>query len=365
MRIGVDAKCFIGNMTGVGNYCFNLLKELVTIRPDDEFYLFAHKDFALDLKHCNKFVSKGPISKSGIIWLMAQGPGLLKKYDIDVFWATTSLLPPNLNGIGTVLTLYDFVWRRYPSTMPFLFRTALALFSKRSIEKADRIVSISNSTAAEVHAYYGRIPDTIIKPGVSPMYAKRSDQEVSAVKAKYNISTNYNLIVGTLEPRKNLDAFLRAYSDLAESSDVDVPSLVIVGGKGWSNGNLLTRLQRLEQRGLVHRLGYVPEEDLPALYSGATLFFMPSLYEGFGMPVLEAYSCSTPVVVSDIPALHEACCEHALFHGTSYEGIYDMLELIFRGKIVPQQPVTSLVDWNWQSGAKMLSIAIDEAAAAR
>jgi glycosyltransferase involved in cell wall biosynthesis len=364
MRIGIDAKCFVGSFTGVGNYCYNLLKELVLIRPDDEFYLFAHKDFDLDLEKLNKVVSKGLISNSGILWLMARGPSLVKRHNIDVYWATTGLIPVGLKGVKTVINIYDFVWRRYPATMPFLFRTALSMFTKSSIHHADKIVTISKSTGDEILSYYGRVPDKIIRPAVSSIYHKRSMTEVLAIKAKYNINACYNLIVGTLEPRKNLDTFLRAYSDVAESSVVgDLPILVIVGGKGWGNSGLLNRLQSLAIRGLVRQLGYVPEEDLPALYTGASLFFMPSFYEGFGMPVLEAYSCATPVVASDIPALHEACCDLALFHEPTYEGIRAALEQIFRGEAAPPQPDTSLVHWSWQSGAKKLSQAIDEAAA--
>ena len=366
MKIGIDAKCFVGNFTGVGNYCYNLLNELMLLRSDDEFYLFANKDFTIDLANVNKIVSKGLICKSGVLWLMSEAPRLFQKHNIDVFWATSGLIPLNLMGVKTVLTIYDFVWRRYPSTMPFLYRNALSRFTKSSIENADKIVTISDSTAAEVLSYYGRVPDKVIRPGVSAIYQRRDPNEVQKVKVKYNIGSSYNLIVGTLEPRKNLDTFLRAYCDLAETTAaIHIPELVIVGNKGWRNSRLLSKIQSLENRGLVKRLGYVPEEDLPALYTGANLFFMPSLYEGFGMPVLEAYSCATPVVISDIPALHEACCNCGLFYDPSYIGIRDILCKIYCEHITPIQPDASLVDWNWSSGAEKLSQVIDSAIAGR
>lgn len=364
MRIGVDAKCFAGNLTGVGNYSYNLLRELVALRPDDEFFLFANKDFAIDLENFNKIVSTGLICNSGMLWLMARGPGLLKKHDIDLYWATTGVIPFGLQGIKTVVTICDFVWRRYPATMPFLFRSALSLFTKNSIQHADKLVTISQSTGNEIHSYYGRIPDKVITPAASAIYHKRSAAEIQDIRTKYDIAGVYNLVVGTLEPRKNLETFLRAYGDVAATIAAgDLPSLVIVGGRGWLDSSIVRILQGLESRGLVRQLGYVPEQDLPALYSGANLFFMPSLYEGFGMPVLEAYSCGTPVVVSDIPALHEACCDLALFHEPTYDGIRAVLQKIFLGEALPPRPDPGLVDWSWQSGAKSLSGLFDEAVA--
>ena len=364
MRIGVDAKCFVGNYTGVGSYCYNLLKELMVLRPNDEFYLFANKDFALDLDNVNKIVSKGLMCKSGVLWLMAEAPKLLSRYDVDVFWATSGLIPAKLKDVKTVLTIYDFVWRCYPSTMPFLYRNALSLLTKKSIKSADKIITISDSTAAEMNAYYGRLPDKTIRPAVSSIYQKISSEDVLKIKTKYSIGNSYNLIVGTLEPRKNFDTFLHAYSNLVESYDAaTIPELVIVGGKGWRNSRLLNRIEGLEGRGLVRRLGYVAEEDLPALYTGANMFFMPSLYEGFGMPVLEAFSCGTPVVISNTPALHEACCNCGLFHEPSYSGICDILNQIFSGHVFAPPPDTSLINWSWRSGAEQLSQVIDSTVA--
>jgi glycosyltransferase involved in cell wall biosynthesis len=360
MKIGIDAKCFIGNYTGVGNYCYHLLDELIKLRPDDQFYLFSNKKITIDLENVNIVYADGFTARSGILWLMTKVPGLLRKYGIDVFWGASGLLPYRTSKVKTILSVYDFVWLRYPKTMPYFYRFALSIFTKSSIKNSTKIITISKSIAKEISEYFRRDDAEIILPSVSAAYRKCRPADVAIVKDKYNIIGRYYLIVGTLEPRKNLETFLRAYCDAADSfENTHDAKLILVGGKGWRNSDLIARIEYMEGRGLARRLGYVDESDLPALYTGASAFFMPSLYEGFGMPVLEAYSCGTPVVISDTDALSEACCGIGTFHSPSYGDILKILKGIFSGKISPPEPILNLVDWSWRSGALQLSQVID------
>lgn len=366
MKIGIDARCFVGNKTGVANNVLMLLSELINIRPHDKIYLYASKDFNCPIHNDNliKRVGKSFFAKSGVVWLFTECKQSILSDNIDVFWGPGGMLPTAHPNFKTILTINDFVWKKYPESMPLFFRLALSFLSRSAISNATKVFTISEAVAAEFEEYMDRRPDAVIRPAACDRFHRRETPEIDAVANKYGISYPYYLIVGTLEPRKNLETFLRAYSDILSTHIDYVPSirLVIAGGKGWKDAGILEHINHAEKHGWLKRLGYVDAEDLPALYSGADVFFMPSLYEGFGMPILEARSCETPLVVADIPAMHEAGGDEAWYHKPTYDGIYEMLERILIRKEKPPESGSKLVTWSWRSGALTLSKLIDEAA---
>lgn len=365
MKIGIDARCFIGNRTGVANNVFMLLSELIKIRPDDEVYLYSSKDFNIPIKdeRIVKRVGRTLFAKSGVVWSLTECKHAIIKDRIDVFWGPGGMLPKTHPNLKTVLTINDFVWKKYPGSMRPLFRLAFSFLCRSAISSATKVFTISEAVASELVFYTGRTADAVIRPAASDCFYRRGDSEIEAVKEKYGISTPYYLIVGTLEPRKNLENFLRAYSDILSSKGNFVPSgrLIIAGGKGWRDAAILEHINRAENDGWLKRIGYVDDEDLPALYSGADIFFMPSLYEGFGMPVLEARCCGTPLIVADVPAMHEAGGDKPWYHTPTYEGIYDVLERILIRKEIPPKSGIKPELWSWNSRAFALSKLIDDA----
>lgn len=150
--------------------------------------------------------------------------------------------------------------------------------------------------------------------------------------------------------------FVEAYLDFRahHATDTELPQLVVIGGKGWNDEDILRILGSAESSGGVRRLGYVDQEDLPALYSGADVFYMPSRYEGFGMPILEARKCGTPVVCSDVPAMREASGKFALYHPPTRDGIRKALEQVHVRCSLPNSDSGQAVDWSWESGAQQL-----------
>jgi len=364
MKIGIDARCFVGNRTGVGNNVFMLLSELIKIRPDDEVYLYSSKDFDIPIQDDRivKRVGKTLFAKSGVVWSLTEFRHAILMDGIDVFWGPSAMLPKSHPQLKTVLTINDFVWKKYPGTMTPLSRIVFSFLSRSAISSATKVFTISEAVASELELYTGRHADAVICPAASDCFYRRCDTEIEAVKEKYGISTPYYLIVGTLEPRKNLETFLRAYSAILSSVGNLVPSsrLIIAGGKGWKDAAILEHINQAENDGWLKRIGYVDDEDLPALYSGADIFFMPSLYEGFGMPVLEARCCGTPLIVADVPAMHEAGGDEPWYHAPTYDGIYTMLERILVRKEMPPKSGVNPVKWSWRSGALSLSKLIDE-----
>jgi glycosyltransferase involved in cell wall biosynthesis len=182
-----------------------------------------------------------------------------------------------------------------------------------SARKASKIIAISENTKKDIIDYF-RIDEEkirVIYLGVDRQFSPQPDTNEVGVLSKYNLPRGYILSVGTLEPRKNILRLINAYKMVASTGE-PVPKLVIVGGQGWRNEDLgkLVRESGLADR--VVLVGYVPDEDLPTLYRNAAVFVYPSLYEGFGLPPLEAMACGTPVITSNISSIPEVVGDAAI-----------------------------------------------------
>ncbi|NLG58880.1 MAG: glycosyltransferase family 4 protein, partial [Gammaproteobacteria bacterium] len=171
--------------------------------------------------------------------------------------------------------------------------------------RATHIIAISECTQRDLMAAYGVPPDkiTVIYEAASPHFSPRSAEEVARVRAAYHLPERYLLFVGTIEPRKNLIRLLNAFEVVHAEGLTD--GLVIVGRRGWLADEFYAALEQSPARNAVHLPGYVADADLPALYTGAQALAMPSLYEGFGLPVLEAMACGAPVACSNTSSLPE------------------------------------------------------------
>jgi len=229
---------------------------------------------------------------------------------VDLFHATEHLLP-RFSKVRTVFTLHDLIFLFHPETHKPMNRWFLTLMMPRFLRAADAVIAVSECTKRDAIRFYG-IPEekiTVIYEGVNPRFRPASPEAIRAVREKYGLPERFILYVGTIEPRKNLTTLLEAFHYLLGGHDL---RLVIVGKKGWLYEGFFRCLRDL---GLEDRLiftGYVPDEDLPAIYSAADLFVFPSLYEGFGLPVLEAMACGTPVVCSNTSSLPEVAGDAAL-----------------------------------------------------
>lgn len=223
----------------------------------------------------------------------------------QVFHAPNYFLPPYAeNGVVTVHDLSVF---KFPETHPVervkqfekLFRQTLAI--------AGHLITDSEVTRQEIIAYFGWSSErvTAIHLGVSPLFTPRTAAELTPVLHRYGLTPGaYTLCVSTIEPRKRIDSLLAAYARLPKEILAAYP-LVLVGGKGWHSEHLHTAIEAAQQAGWLHYLGFVDEADLPAIYAGAHLFVYPSIYEGFGLPVVEAMASGVPVVTSNCSTLPE------------------------------------------------------------
>lgn len=235
---------------------------------------------------------------------------------VELFHATDHLLP-YLPQTPTVFTLGDLTFLSHAQTHARLNRTFLRLMMPLFLRRADGIIAISASTQRDMEAQYGPLatPSRVIYPGVhSRFHLVADDRLLAQVRARYNLPERFVLYVGTIEPRKNLPVLIRAFQQAALEDQVAIEDakLVISGKKGWMYEKTFAQVQALGLEDRVIFTGFIPDDDLPALFSLADLFVFPSQYEGFGLPVLEAMACGTPVITSNLSSLPEVAGDAAL-----------------------------------------------------
>jgi glycosyltransferase involved in cell wall biosynthesis len=318
MRICLNASPAVHHIAGLGRYTQELMSALLDIDSDNEYVAFynrpseAQVDPPLDrLPRLTTNLDTKPWRMSALVAHFARISQDRLFPKVDLFHGTDHLLP-RLTRIKTVFTLHDLVFRFYPQTHKPLNRWFLTLMMPRFLKAADAVIAVSESTKSDAIRTYGldEAKITVIYEGVSPHFRRASPEAIADVRHKYSLPDQFILSVGTIEPRKNLTSLLEAYHALRNEG---FPlRLVIVGKKGWLYSGFFNRVHEL---GLEHEVifpGFVPDGDLPALYSAADLFVFPSLYEGFGLPALEALACGTPVVCSNASSLPEVAGEAAL-----------------------------------------------------
>ncbi len=311
MSIYVDVSAAVNRRAGLGRYAESLARALVALRPD-RFALFcnAGKGARYPLNGLEG-VPHRRVRAGYKPWRMAVWVGSLAGLGFDgllpgaeLYHATEHLLLP-LRGVPGVLTVHDLIFRLFPEHHKWLNLWYLNATMPRYCHRAAAIIAVSDATRRDLVRRYG-VPEariTVVHEAAAAHFVPPSPEQVERARACYGLPERYLLRVGTIEPRKNLERLLDALVELRRS-DPDA-RLVVVGAKGWLYEGFFQRLEATDLREAVQVTGRVPDADLPAIYGGATLLVEPSLYEGFGLPLLEAMACGTPVVCSSTSSLPE------------------------------------------------------------
>jgi glycosyltransferase involved in cell wall biosynthesis len=219
-----------------------------------------------------------------------------------------------------LLTVHDLATLLVPGTTAWRSLYGDRLLFNKSLAEANAICTNSRGTAKRLRDLLGYRTDAVVRPAVSAHFSPQAECEIERILGTYGITPPYVLCVGTWEPRKNLELLVKTFLGMKADGLIRDHKLVLVGGRGWKDMRLAGLVKKAE-RAEVLALGYVPDSHLPALYSGAQVFVYPSIYEGFGIPVLEARACGAPVVTTDIPELHEAGGEQCIYIPPTQEGI--------------------------------------------
>ncbi|HHN94449.1 MAG TPA: glycosyltransferase family 1 protein [Anaerolineae bacterium] len=321
--IGIDYTSAVRQTAGIGRYTRELLSALLALDDGQQYLLFAavgglpagrwpqERDRLLTLRPSLRFRTL-PLSDDWMarLWhrLRLPLPVELLTGRLALFYSPDFVLPPTLPRTRTLLTVHDLSFIHYPDAFVPSLRRYLERVVPRSVARADLVLADSAATRADLIAHFGTPSAKIevLYSGVDRRFRPEPQPgERDRLKARYAIGDEpYILTVGTLQPRKNYPLLIHAWAALA-----DAPPLVIAGGKGWLYDEIFAAARRHGDR--VRLIGFVDDADLPALYRHAALFAFPSLYEGFGLPVLEAMACGVPVVCADDSSLPEVAGEAA------------------------------------------------------
>lgn len=310
--IGIDARK-LGDF-GIGTYIRNLVHGLAEIDQENRYVLFvgtAGRNLVADLPENFRLVFE-----SAPVYSLRELAALswrLFRLRLDLYHATHYVLPAVVRS-KVVVTIHDIIHLLYPEFLPN--RLAL-LYAQRmirhSLTRGDRIIADSRNTRSDLMAYFdtdGRKIE-VVYPGVSEVFRRRLEPEaIDQVLAQHDIERPYLLFVGNPKPHKNLDNVVRAFARVIDS-DRFGGDLVCVGGRDDNQFRVVHRAESLGVADRVRLLGHVPDEALPALYQGATLLLYPTLYEGFGLPVVEAMASGIPVITSSTSSLKEIAAGHA------------------------------------------------------
>lgn len=301
MKIAIDVSQICYEGTGVARYVYELTRALLLSGSSHQFLLYAgalrRRSFFTKLASQEPWnqatwkIIPLPPKLTGLVFNSLPIPFELLTGPVDLIHASDWSEP--FSHLPMVTTVHDLVFEKYPETLNSLILSTQRKRLARICKDLTHIITDSLSTKNDLMEIYNinnsRI--TVIYPGISSSYKPQSKQEIDRVKTKYKLPDQFILSLGTQEPRKNIPRLIKAVEG------INLP-LVIAGKYGWG--------------GKTQTLGFVPEADLPGLYSGATVFAYPSLYEGFGFPVLEAMACGTPVVTSNVSSLPEVAGDAAI-----------------------------------------------------
>ncbi|MEP6740926.1 MAG: glycosyltransferase family 1 protein [bacterium] len=316
MRIAIDAHSVGTRLGGNESYATNLIAALAEIDSVNQYTIFVTRREALD-RFSNRwpnFDVRTTLPHTPFIRIPLTLSAELRRNRVDVLHV--QFTAPPFSPCPVVVSIHDLSFEHLPQTFKRRSRMQLRMTVRRSARSAAQVIALSEHARMDLINTYHLRPE---KVHVVPLAAPASfapvndDKELQRVRQTYGIDGDYILSVGSIQPRKNLRRLIEAYSLLHhERAEGKLPRLVLVGKNAWLYDETLRSLKDLEVGGSVILTGYVPESDLPALYSGALCFIYPSYFEGFGLPPLEAMKCGTPVIVGNKTSLPEVVGDAAL-----------------------------------------------------
>ncbi len=359
-RIGIDGyEANSPDRVGVGRFALELLRGLYEeISETDEVVVFVPNSTNEDLppEKKNWHYRQVPHVR---LWTFTSLPRALAKEKLDVFFSPTHYVP-FFSSIPRVCAIMDLSYLEYPSLFRLKDLIKLKFGTWYSIQKAQKIITISQFSKDAIVKEYGVDADTVtvIYPGFDQniFNTKITQNDIKVSLDKFEINYDYILYIGTLQPRKNIVRLIESFSLLEDKSI----KLLIIGKKGWLYEEIIKKIEESDLKNRIVWIGYVEDRDLGALLAGAQSFVLPSLYEGFGIPVVEALACGVPVVVSQVSSLPEIAGDAGLYidpeSTTSIsDGLTRALSLSESEKdIIRQKGLKHIEQFDWKKSCKKL-----------
>jgi glycosyltransferase involved in cell wall biosynthesis len=303
---------------GVSRYTYHLVEGLARYGADQQYTAFvsAREEVVprFPQERMRLVAARWPTASPAqrVLWEQVALPDLLRRLHVDVFHAPVNVLPARL-PCASVVTIHDLGFLRYPQFLRPARRIYQRTFTTRSARAATRVIAVSESTRQDVIAL-GVPPERVrvVYNAVEERFQPEADPaRLQAFRDQHGLPQRFVLYLGTLEPRKNLIGLLEGYARL-RALEPDAPALVLAGAKGWYYDAIFERVRALGVERAVTFAGYVRDEEQPLWYAAAELFVYPSLFEGFGLPVVEAMACGVPVITSNVSSLPEVAGDAAM-----------------------------------------------------
>jgi len=315
MRIGIDARSLVpANMAGIATYLDNVLRYLAEHDKENEYILYSWLPFEKERNYGSNFKFRLVPATRGLLYLPLCLSKAVREDDLDVYWGPSHELPWLPKKVRTVLSVHDLALLINSAWGEKRNAFILNLYMPGGIRRAHTILTISESTKRDMvrmcRAKEEKI-HVIYLGGYKDQVHLVSPEGLAAAKKKYGIGDKYFFFVGTIEPRKNIGTLVKAFELLA-AKDPEV-QLVIAGGIGWNCDNVLAQIKDSPYADRILQVGYVEKQEKLDLYAGAVAYVLPSHYEGFGIPVLEAMSLGGIVITANNSSLPEVGGEAALY----------------------------------------------------
>lgn len=373
MKITFDAVPICSEkMTGIGWCELGQTQALAKLFPDNEYeYSFFTSGDAERVKRVKQLAGKRiKLNTSGFSGFVYRAVSTFLPIPYSFFFGRKSdithffnyIVPPFVHG-KRVVTVHDMVYKTFPETVRGRTKYMLDMGLKRSIRRADLIVTDSEFSKSEIIKYFpkceGKIRVVPCGVDLERFHPCDTPERIPEVKKSLEIEGDYFLYLGTIEPRKNLERLISAYAAFAKKVGDNAPKLVLAGGKGWLDKGIYSRVERLGMEKNIIFTKYVPSEDMNPLMCGAVAFVFPSLYEGFGMPPLEAMACGVPVLTSAEASLPEVTGDCAVICDaydvkSIAKGLYRLYSDEKLRSDLSRRGLERAQGFTWERSAKML-----------
>lgn len=357
MKIGIDVREVVKEKTGKGYFVANLVLNILKLDTQNEYILYTNQE----LENFNEFknATLKVIDKKGFGWHKKVLKDAYAK-NLDVFFAPTSYVIParhNPKKIKVITVVHDLVALLFPAKHNRKAVWMEKFFIKKAIKKSALICAVSKNTKKDLvkKIKCDEKKIHILHNAASEIFKQISTEKLAETIKKTDFPQHFILITGTLEPRKNITSLIKAFAQI--SKKFSKHKLLIAGKKGWYYDEIFKTVKDLELEGKVEFLGYVSDEDLITLYNLAEVFVYPSLYEGFGIPPIEAMQCGCPVVTSNTSSLPEVVSDAALqVEPNNIEKMAYEIESLLKDKKLRQKMIArgfkQAMKFSWQKSAK-------------
>nr|MBN1228359.1 glycosyltransferase family 4 protein [Anaerolineae bacterium] len=369
MLIGIDAsRATLAQRTGTEGYSYHLIRWLLELGNEYRFRLYFRDVPSPDLFPDHDKIEPVVIERTRLWTHLGLGPAV-RQNPPDVLFVPSHVVPwPTIGQTPAVFTAHDLGYKHYPDKHPFLHRLYLAWSTRHSVGISSRVIAVSHATAHDLVAFTGinREKIRVVYSGIDDnLLPVRDSSRLTELRERLGIKGDYILHVGSIQPRKNLKRLVDAFS-LVRQTHPEL-SLVLAGRSGWEKESFFERCNRDDVAGHVILPGYIADEDLPALYSGALLYVFPSLYEGFGFPALESMACGTPVVCANTSSLPELVGDAALtFAPTDVEALVEAILRILNEESLREKLIARgferVKQFSWETTARATLDILVEAA---